>query len=356
MKALTGKHMEWRLLWMLGAFYFAVGCMEVFRVSYLGQKGSLLYSYTKSELLLIYSLDWMLVVFFMGIMVLLTKWLLGKRFRWIFIILIHTLFAITLSFLTGFITPLVKSNQMYFQFQNVITSFLSSITTNFLIYSSMILIIYAYFYLKEIKEERNRIEYLESSLLKLKIKVLESQLHPHFLFNTLNGISSLIPKDSVAAQNMVADLSEFLRKVLEINNYDLITVDKELNILGYYSNLLKERFQEDLTIEQDISPHCTHCLLPGLLLQPLVENAVKHGYSLNNKTLEVKLRIYYSNGKLHIKVENNGKPVPKGMGKENYGIGLQNVEDRLKAYYKNNYVLTVQNTDYGVLTYIQIPC
>lgn len=356
MKTMSRKHMEWRLLWMLGAFYFIVACMEVFRVSYLSQKGSLLYSYTKSELLLIYSLDWILVVFFMGIMVLLTKWLLSKRFRWIFIVHIHMLFAITLSFLTGFITPLVKSNQMYFQFQNVITAFLSSITTNFLIYSSMILIIYAYFYLKEIKEERSRVEYLESSLLKLKIKVLESQLHPHFLFNTLNGISSLIPKDSVAAQNMVADLSEFLRKVLEINSYDLITVDKELNILGYYSNLLKERFQEDLSIEHDISPHCSHCLLPGLLLQPLVENAVKHGYSMNNKTLEVRLRMYNADGRLHIEVENNGKPVPKEIEKENYGVGLQNVEDRLKAYYKNNYVLTVRNTDYGVLTYIQIPC
>jgi LytS/YehU family sensor histidine kinase len=155
---------------------------------------------------------------------------------------------------------------------------------------------------------------------------------------------------------MVADLSEFLRKVLEINSYDLITVDKELNILGYYSNLLKERFQEDLSIEHDISPHCSHCLLPGLLLQPLVENAVKHGYSMNNKTLEVRLRMYNADGRLHIEVENNGKPVPKEIEKENYGVGLQNVEDRLKAYYKNNYVLTVRNTDYGVLTYIQIPC
>ncbi len=356
MKFHTGNHTELRLWGMLGAFYFIVACIEFFRVSYLSHKGSLLYSYTQSELFLIYTLDWGLVVLFMGIMVFFTKWLLLKGRKWIFIILIHTLFAITLSFLTGFITPLVKTNEVYFQFQHVVNVFISSITTNFLIYASMILIIYTYFYLKRIKEEQSKIEHLESSLLKLKIKVLESQLHPHFLFNTLNGISSLIPKDTVAAQNMIADLSKFLRKALEINNYDLITVDEELDILGYYVNLLKERFREDLSIKQDVESGCSHCLLPGLLLQPLIENAVKHGYSLKNKTLEIKLHIYSEFGKLHIKVENNGKPIPEGMGKGNFGIGLQNIEDRLKAYYKDSHVLSITNSKYGVLTYIQIPC
>lgn len=356
MRFRLGQHMELRLWGMLGTFYLVVACIEFLRVSYLSQEGSLIYSYTVSELLLIYILDWTLVVSFMGGMVFFTQWSLQKGRQWAFIILIHTLFAIMLSFLTGFITPLVKTNEIYFQFENVLNAFISSITTNFLIYASMILIIYTYFYLKRIKEEQHRIEYLEGSLLKLQIKVLESQLHPHFLFNTLNGISSLIPKDPVSAQNMIADLSEFLRKVLEIKNYDLITVDKELNILRYYVNLLKERFREDLLIKEAIGPDCTHCLLPGLLLQPLIENAVKHGYSLKNKTLEIKLHIYRTSEKLHIKVANNGKPAPKEMGKEQFGIGLQNVEDRLKAYYKTNYVLSVTNTTYGVLTYIQIPC
>lgn len=354
------KYIESPLVKYLVLFYTLICFIDFSRSFYYLYLGPRKVVSSLPGLMLVSAIDWFLVLLFMNMVAILTKYLLEKKVKWGTIIPIHIFLSIFQSYLTGFISPLILDyhliNANYNFFEKVTHTFFFNITTNILLYSTMLLIVYSYFYLRQIRNQELQNKILENNLIRLKLRTLENQLNPHFLFNTLNSISSLIKREPNTAQDMIADVSFLLRKFLEMDNGNLISIKEELDILEHYINILKQRFQEDLKIAQNIDRATHHIQIPKLLIQSIIENSIKHGFSPQNKKISVNLVVSNEPEGLLISVENNGKKLSGSPVYSNSGIGIVNIKERLNALYEDNYSFNMYNSDIGVKTEVLIPC
>jgi two-component system, LytTR family, sensor histidine kinase AlgZ len=175
-----------------------------------------------------------------------------------------------------------------------------------------------------------------------ELKALKAQINPHFLFNSLNSISALTSIDPARARDMCVLLGDFLRLTLGLGEKHLVRFSEELELLEKYLAIEKVRFGDRLKMQEEIQEDSKICLLPPLLLQPLVENAVKHGIASLPEGGDVRLIVQRQNGRLAILVENSWDPEapPRRSG----GLGLRNVQQRLEARYGKDASLRV-NTD-----------
>ncbi len=175
-----------------------------------------------------------------------------------------------------------------------------------------------------------------------ELKALKAQINPHFLFNSLNSISALTSIDPVRARDMCVLLGDFLRLTLGLGEKTSVRLSEELELLQKYMAIEKVRFGARLTMHEEIQDESRACLLPPLLLQPLVENAVKHGIASLPEGGDVRLAVQRQNGRLAILVENSWDPEapPRRSG----GLGLKNVQQRLEARYGKDANLRV-NTE-----------
>jgi LytS/YehU family sensor histidine kinase len=175
-----------------------------------------------------------------------------------------------------------------------------------------------------------------------ELKALKAQVNPHFLFNSLNSISALTSIDASRARDMCVMLGDFLRLTLGLGEKTLVRFAEELELLQKYMAIEKVRFGERLKMSETIQEDSKACWLPPLLLQPLVENAVKHGIASLPEGGEVRLAAERQNGRLEIVVENSWDPEapPRRSG----GMGLKNVRHRLEARYGKDASLRV-NTE-----------
>ncbi len=164
-----------------------------------------------------------------------------------------------------------------------------------------------------------------------ELKALKAQINPHFLFNSLNSISALTSIDPARARDMCVLLGDFLRLTLGLGEKTSVRFFEELDLLQKYMVIEKVRFGARLTIHEEIQEDSKSCLLPPLLLQPLLENAVKHGIAGLPEGGDVRLAVQRQNGRLAILVENSWDPEapPRRSG----GMGLKNVQRRLEARY-----------------------
>jgi two-component system sensor histidine kinase AlgZ len=164
-----------------------------------------------------------------------------------------------------------------------------------------------------------------------ELKALKAQINPHFLFNSLNSISALTSIDPSRARDMCVLLGDFLRMTLGLGEKTVVRFSEELDLLEKYLAIEKVRFGERLKMQENIQEESKGCMLPPLLLQPLVENAVKHGIASLPEGGQVRLSAERQNGRLAILVENSWDPdaPPRRSG----GRGLKNVEQRLEARY-----------------------
>jgi sensor histidine kinase YesM len=169
------------------------------------------------------------------------------------------------------------------------------------------------------------------------------QLHPHFLFNTLNAISELIYKDPESADRMITDLSDLLRLSFENLELQEIPLKQELEFLEKYLEIELMRFHDRLSVNMEISPDTLGASVPNMILQPLVENAIKHGIAPRSSGGHIDIHTVRSNGHLEIEVSDDGLGVPFG-DLENLpeGVGLTNTRRRLRHLYgdKHEFVLT----------------
>jgi two-component system sensor histidine kinase AlgZ len=175
-----------------------------------------------------------------------------------------------------------------------------------------------------------------------ELKALKAQINPHFLFNSLNSISALTSIDPVRARDMCVLLGDFLRLTLGLGEKTSVRLSEELDLLQKYMAIEKVRFGARLNMHEEIQEESKACLLPPLLLQPLVENAVKHGIAGLPEGGDVRLAVQRQNGRLAILVENSWDPEapPRRSG----GLGLKNVQQRLEARYGKDANLRV-NTE-----------
>ena len=179
------------------------------------------------------------------------------------------------------------------------------------------------------KRARDRELELQQALATSELQALKSQLHPHFLFNTLQGISALIDTEKERAKTMVLKVSSLLRAVLQYGTSDLITLEEELKLIEDYLALQKMRLENRLELSWDIHPDTLQLLLPQLIMQPLVENAILHGVACCRSGGWIQIISRRAEGILQIQIRNS----VGGGGRAGIGLGLQNTKERLKHLY-----------------------
>ena len=187
-----------------------------------------------------------------------------------------------------------------------------------------------------------------------ELKALKMQINPHFLFNSLNSISALTTVDGVRARLMCIKLSEFLRSTLNLGERESIPLKEELTLARTYLEVEQIRFGKRLAVEQDIDEGCGGCVVPALIVQPLVENAIKHGISGMIDGGTVKLEVRCHNGNLRIRVSNPFDS--ESPSAKRNGIGLSNIRQRLAARYGDAARLAVDSTDEVYRAEISMPC
>lgn len=197
-------------------------------------------------------------------------------------------------------------------------------------------------------EQRNAREAgLENLVRDTELKMLRSQINPHFLFNSLNSISYLTISEPEQAREMIIKLSDFMRYALSKKDEQPVTLRSELENLRLYLDIEKVRFGERLATEEDIEDNCLDIKMPVMLLQPLYENAIKHGVYESTGQIIIKTRISCNDGYLTIIISNNYDMAPaKSKGT---GTGLQNVSRRLDLFYGNRASLGIRKEN-GVYT------
>src|SRR6185312_17091715 len=164
-----------------------------------------------------------------------------------------------------------------------------------------------------------------------QLKALKAQINPHFLFNSLNSISALTSLDAARAREMCVSLADFLRASLRLGERDTVPFSEEMALTDMYLGVEQARFGDRLRVARDIDPECNGCEVPALLIQPLVENAVKHGIAMMAEGGEIGITGHREHDRLLFRVSNPYDPEAPAQARN--GIGLRNVRARLEARY-----------------------
>ena len=198
--------------------------------------------------------------------------------------------------------------------------------------------------------------HLETRLVEAQLQALQRQLHPHFLFNTLNTISGLMRTDVNAADRMMDRLAELLRATLHSSGTQEVTLRDELELLQKYVDIEQMRFGSRLTVHIHIDPEALDARVPVLLLQPLVENAVRHGVAPRAAPGMVEVSALRVGGRLSIAVRDTGPGVPSDrLALLNGGIGLSNTRSRLQHLYSDRHGFVFANVEGGFCVSVTIP-
>jgi signal transduction histidine kinase len=210
-------------------------------------------------------------------------------------------------------------------------------------------------YHRQVREREVRAAQLEAQLALAQVQALKMQVHPHFLFNTLHAVTVLIREDPIAATRVVTRLGDLLRLTLSRATTAQVSFRRELEILTLYLEIERTRFHDRLEIAYDVQPATLGALVPDLVLQPLVENAIRHGVSPNPGAGRIELRSRRDGDWLTLEIRDNGAGLPHGRVRPD-GIGLSTTRARLERLYGDRQELTLENLpDGGCVARIRIP-
>lgn len=227
------------------------------------------------------------------------------------------------------------------------------------IYWTTLVVAFATYYYRGLREGETKAAQLATQLAQAQLQALKMQIHPHFLFNTLNSIAALLHKDVEAADRMIARLGDFLRMTLKSSDAQTTNFGLELEFLRCYLDIERTRFQDRLIVEVDVEPQALEVTVPNLILQPIVENAIRHGIARQTISGCITIRAFKERERLIMQVEDNG-PGLRTNGNSNQtcseGIGLNNTRARLKQFYGDDYQLKIANSSVrGVIVTLDIP-
>jgi two-component system LytT family sensor kinase len=234
---------------------------------------------------------------------------------------------------------------------------------NLAVYAVIVCGWHAWDYYRKFREREAQAAELAGRLAQAQLQALRMQLNPHFLFNTLNAISSLMLKDVVAANKMISRLGELLRFALEKSDQQEVPLEQEIEFIRRYLEIEQIRFGERLQLKMELDPSTLQAAVPNLILQPLVENAIRHAIEPRETTGRIELRTIRDNGHLRLQISDNGPGLQPDNARRAEAadhtrerIGLNNTRERLRKLYgeSQQFDLT-QNAMGGVTASLLIP-
>ena len=212
-------------------------------------------------------------------------------------------------------------------------SFLRVYVWAFLAYLDVVVVAHAFYYARELRSRERKASLLETRLAQARLDVLRMQIHPHFLFNTLNSIATLMHRDVAAAERMLVQLADLLRDSLARGDAQTVSLARELEFLDKYIEIEMTRFGERLSVVRNVDPVALDAEVPSLLLQPLVENALRHGLAMKPGPGRLTLSAARDGSALEIRVRDDGAGLPKGAPIPESGVGLGTTRARLEEMY-----------------------
>ncbi|MEL6559458.1 MAG: histidine kinase [Bacteroidota bacterium] len=279
-------------------------------------------------------------------------------------ILKHVLASIVLSMIVNACSWLLIDSVLYLFDSEFSSSYFRRYFNNFTLYffdiDYMGVVIYwlvliylsSIEYYKKYRSETLRRSEAEKLITKAELQALKMQVQPHFLFNTLHSISSLVDENTEEAQEVIGRLGELLRYSLDYGKTDFVTLSTELKFIDNYLAIEKVRFKNRLNVSSEIEKQCENAQIPGFILQPLIENTIKHGLAKTNRKCHVRIIANRVENRLNLEI------IDDGNGSESIvkGIGLQNIESRLSNYYENDFHFSYQyESPHGFKVTIMIP-
>src|SRR5881392_664032 len=264
----------------------------------------------------------------------LKRWILGHFLTAVLVSLVY--FTVYAWFLSGQTSVMDGST---FEFGNVFKKLvIYHCHVTLIIYWVIVLAHQSWRDYQRSRERELQASALATELVRTRLEVLRMQLNPHFLFNTLHTISALIHENPEDADRIVARLSELLRVSLEQSDTQEVPLRQELSFLERYLQIEQTRFQDRLAVEMEVEPGLDHVLVPSLILQPLVENAIRHGIEPREDTGRVKIAARRLDGMLELKVSDNGPGLASAeVASHPEGVGLSNTRSRLSHLYGANH-------------------
>lgn len=233
-----------------------------------------------------------------------------------------------------------------------------SMLLDLLAYGAIAGLAHSVHFYRRFRERERRALLLESNLAQARLDALRAQLQPHFLFNSLNAIVALLRRDPPLAEKTLLSLSELLRLVLSQSQKPEISLREEMDFVDRYVQIQQMRFGDKLRFEQELEPAALLCLVPTLCLQPLIENAIRHGIEPAENAGLVRLTARRQNEKLNLTIENDGAGLSGHDPPTNgTGLGLANLRARFEALYGAAYTLElVPRAGGGVIVHLEMPC
>lgn len=226
---------------------------------------------------------------------------------------------------------------------------------NLLIYWVVLTVSHAVDFYQRYQDRATRTAELEKRLVEARLQALQIQLNPHFLFNTLHAISALMHQDVDAADRMITRLGELLRHALESTDQQEVPLSEELDFLKRYLEIEQTRFGDRIQIQLDIAPDTSELLVPNLILQPLVENAIQHGIEPNARPGKIVVHASRADETLTLRVSDSGAGDSPKPFKE--GVGLSNTRSRLRQLYGERQTFVLEaGLNGGVRATITLPC
>jgi two-component system sensor histidine kinase AlgZ len=286
------------------------------------------------------------VLLFLGTLILhpVCRWLLRRYPSWIAFELRAFVASVTIGAVAAFVFELMVKGIHNI---NVVNLAVNSADFPFLLFSWSSL----YFSIKQwhtSSQERERLLRAEAEVREARLQALRYQLNPHFLFNSLNAVSTLVlDGDAPAATKMLSQIGDFLRTSLNGQAALEAPLSQEMAFTEQYIAIEKTRLAERLQVKLDISPDTLDAMVPGMLLQPLVENAVRHGVANIAEGGKIAIESELHEGRLRIIVRNSGRPGPGKQGDGENGIGKRNISERLQTLYGNDHQFRLEWPESG---------
>lgn len=246
---------------------------------------------------------------------------------------------------------------LYYDDQNYRLILFQSIPIQFglgiIYYTLSIMFYYLLLSYRDLQEKTRNEAELKALVKETELNLLKSQINPHFLFNSLNSISSLTISNPGKAQEMIIKLSEFLRHSINQKNDHLVPLRDELTHIRFYLDIEKIRFGERLHYEFNIADSCVNNMVPAMLLQPLFENAIKHGVYESTEEVTISFVCIATHVGLKLTITNNFDPA--ALPRKGNKMGIKNISNRLKLLYQSDNLLTITKTENVFKVEIVIP-